>query len=79
MVAKKMLPGQACGLVCADDTHEMHGTCSPLTRVRYDRLKMGQHGADMMLALLKNKTLPSVCLTGHWIEGTTLPDKSGAL
>lgn len=79
MVNKQMLPGKEIGLVCVDDSYELHCTGSPLSRVSYDRLEMGKLGADMMLALLKGKVTSSVCLTGAWVEGNTLADKHSML
>ena len=66
-----LTPGYDFGLVCCDDSHDLHRQWPGLSRVTFDRFQMGWTAARMMIDLLENKECPSKTQRGHWRPGDT--------
>lgn len=64
-------PGYDFGLVCCDDSHDTSIQWPSLSRVSFDRFRMGVRAAKMMLQLLQGEACPSRKIRGRWHAGST--------
>lgn len=71
-ISKRLMPGRDFSLVCPDDSLSFHEMDSVLSRVHFDRLKMGQLAAGLLLNQMSSKPSPSFTMPVKWIEGSTL-------
>lgn len=74
------IPGHHFGLACCDGTYDTSINWPGLTRIGFDRFRMGVQAAEMMLELLKktSQPCPSRLLAGQWIAGDTASGPAGA-
>ena len=66
-----LCPGYDFGLVCCDDSHDLHRQWPGLARSTFNRFGMGVRAGQMMLDVLNGKSVPSVRLRGRWCPGNT--------
>ena len=66
-----LCPGYDFGLVCCDDSHDLHRQWPGLSRTTFNRFGMGVRAGKMMLDVLHGKRVPSIRLRGRWSPGDT--------
>ncbi|MEM6855724.1 MAG: substrate-binding domain-containing protein, partial [Planctomycetota bacterium] len=72
-----VVPARDFGLVCCDDIHEFDYTWNELSRVAFDRYRLGCLAAERMLGWLDTGDAPkSERVVDHWIEGALLPNRT---
>ncbi|MEM9883987.1 MAG: LacI family DNA-binding transcriptional regulator [Planctomycetota bacterium] len=72
-----MMPARDFGLACCDDIHEFDFTWDELSRVVFDRYRLGGLAAERILHWLETGNAPkSQCTVDHWIAGSLLPPRT---
>ncbi len=54
------LPGYDYGMVCCDDSYDVQACWNELSRVEFDRYRLGEKAAEMMLSLLADPDNPPI-------------------
>ena len=67
-----LIPGRDFALVCCESTAGIMEAWPDLSRVNFNRFRMGERAAEMVLARIAGQTdLPSLCIPDGWREGAT--------
>jgi LacI family transcriptional regulator len=66
-----LCPGYDFGLVCCDDSHDLHRQWPGLSRSTFNRFAMGKGAAEMLIDLIEGRECPSRKLSSRWQPGNT--------
>jgi LacI family transcriptional regulator len=66
-----LCPGYDFGLVCCDDSHDLHRQWPGLSRATFNRFGMGKGAAEMLIDLIEGRECPSRKLSSRWQPGNT--------